>query len=532
MHRLRNLVPRVLIGLLACAALSPAAALGADRILWNEQFPEGILSANLDGTGASNLSIAGAHSDGPFGLAIDSLTGRAYWPNADGSDTISFANLDGSGGGDLNTTGAAVDRPMGVAIDPEARRIYWGNTGAVPGISFAKLDGSGGGDLDVGGAPIGFPFAVAIDPAAGRIYWGDGIADAISFAALDGTGASGTLDTDGVIDGPRGLAIDAAAGRIYWINAGADSSIWSAKLDGTDDARLASAGARVAGPQGLAIDPAAGRIYWGENGGVNVAFARLDGSGGGDLITGKGGSSAYPALLLTPRSLTPPSITGGSDTDPLLTCTDGTWAPDLPGSFLYQAPQGVSLQWSRDGVDIAGATEITLPPDTTGGTYRCRVTAENAAGGASQTSAPHVVPSPAPPVGPGPGSPPVAPGPLAAFDPDARVTISLVANRIPARGPVVVRIVNANPFAVGVALSGQTTKPIAKGRRVKIASQTVTLAANAQQTLTLKLSKPLRRLLTRKRRLSLALKAVLTDPAGTTRTIERTIAPKLLVKKR
>ena len=517
--------------LLVCAALAPSAALGADRVYWNDQSDDDIAFANLDGSGGGDLSTGSAHDDGPSGLAIDSAAGRIYWANSGGSDTISFANLDGSGGGDLNTDGATVDQPLAVAIDPEARRIYWGNTGAAPTISFAKLDGSGGGDLDVGAAPIGFPFALAIDPAAGRIYWGDGLTGTISFAKLDETGG-GELDTDGVIDGPRGVAIDAAAGRIHWINAGGDLSIWSAKLDGTDDVRLASAGATVAAPQGLAIDPAAERIYWGEEGGVTLASARLDGSGGTNLVTSTiGSSSGYPALLMTPEPVVPPSITGGTDEEPLLTCTEGEWAPDLAGSFLYQAPQSLSFQWSRDGADIAGATEITLPPDTTGGTYRCRVTAENAAGAGSQVSAPqNVPPVGAPPAGPGPGSPPVGPAPLAAFGADVRVT--LVASRIPARGPVVLRIANANAFAVGVTLSGRTTKRLANGRRVKVASRTVTLAANTRQTIELQLPQRLQRRLIRKRSLSLVLKAVVTDPAGNGRTIERTVTPKRRIKQR
>ena len=57
------------------------------------------------------------------------------------------------------------------------------------------------------------------------------------------------------------MAIDPAAGRIYWAN-DTDNTISYAKLDGSGGGQLDISGANPDGPYGLAIDAATGRIYW------------------------------------------------------------------------------------------------------------------------------------------------------------------------------------------------------------------------------------------------------------------------------
>jgi len=275
---------------------------------------------------------------------------RVYWANL-GADKISFANLDGSGGGgDLSTGGATVSGPIGVAIDPAAGRIYWANTGT-DAISFANLDGSGGGDLSTSGATMSNPIGVAIDPAAGRIYWANAVADKISFANLDGSGGGGDLSTSGAtVSLPVGVAIDPAAGRIYWANAGTDA----------------------------------------------ISFANLDGSGGGGDLSTSGATVSdpnFPALLRAPSGAGAPAITGASAPGSALSCSQGSWAPDLLGSFLYRAPRSFAYQWTLDGSDIAGATASSYTAFVAGD-YRCRVTASNQAGAGSQTSAAHAVSPP------------------------------------------------------------------------------------------------------------------------------------------
>lgn len=388
------------LAILAGALCATAAAQAADRAYWSNAGGPGIdiSFANLDGSGGGDLDTSGAaQACCASGAAIDLAAGRIYWAN-DGADTISFANLDGSGGGgDLDTAGATVDAAYGVAIDPVARRIYWPNLAGK--ISFAGLDGGGGGDLDTTGATVSSPQGLAVDPAAGRVYWtnngaGPGTA-AISFVDL-GTGMGDDLDTTGAtVSQPEGVAIDPAAGRIYWTNYFA-GRISFANLDGSGGGDLATGGATLLGPVGAAIDPPAGRIYWANYNGDTISFADLNRGGGADLRTAGATVSApnFVALVQSPRAAGAPAIAGGTEPVATLSCSDGSWAPDLAGAFLYRSPTGFSRQWTLDGTDIAGATTNSLDASIAGD-YRCRVTAANPAGAASQTSEAHALTVPA-----------------------------------------------------------------------------------------------------------------------------------------
>ena len=364
--------------------LPPATA---DRVYWTNELTSEISFANLDGTGGGDLSTGGvALPNNPTGVALDPRAGRVYWANA-GDDHISFAELDGSAAGDLNTTGATVVSPEGVAVDSAAGRIYWANGGDGK-ISFANLDGSGGGDLNTAGATATFPGGVAIDPAAGRIYWAN--PGAIAFANLDGSGG-GDLNTAGAtLNFPHGVAIDPADGRIYWANEGANT-ISFANLDGSGGGDLSTAGATVDAPEGVAVDAAAGRIYWANLSAPGISYANLNGSGGGgEITTPSAMGDEYPVLLQAAVGAGSPAIAGGATPGSLLACTQGTWAPDLLGSFLYRSPGSFAYQWSVGGIDIPGATSSFYVAPAPG-SYTCRVTASNPAGSAAQTSTAHAV---------------------------------------------------------------------------------------------------------------------------------------------
>jgi len=519
----------VLSSLAVCAALSPTAALGADSIYWADPTigKSKILLANLDGTNPVTLATTGVTLAKPSGSAIDSVSGRIYWTDLL-RDKISFANLDGSGGDDLEIEGTAISSPQGLAIDPVARRIYWANTGDGT-IKFADLDGRNGGEVNTDGAtgPVE-PVGVTIDPTARRIYWGD--LDTIGFANLDGSGGGDVVTGKATVAEAFGVAIDPTAGRIYWANLAANR-ISFANLDGSGGEDLDTGAGTVLSPTGLAIDPTAGRIYWANTGPSRIAFANLDDSGtGGVLVNGTADDdSAFPVLLLSPRPEATPAIAGAANVGSVLSCSEGAWASDLIESLLYRAPQSFAFQWSRNGDDIAGADQSTLTADSTGD-YRCRVTAQNHAGAATQTSGPHAVaPASEPrPTTPGPGDPGPSdpgPGPLAAFGSATRVKLTLATNRISRRGRIAIRIANANAFAITGTLTGRTARPIATAhkRRIALKATTFDLAANAKRTVELTLPKALRRLLAHRHKLSLALALTVTDPAGNHRTVKKTV---------
>ena len=71
----------VLIGV--CAAIivgAASSARAADRVYWDDFNGTGIAFANLDGSGGHDLNLTGpATLRPPFGLAVDSATGRIYW---------------------------------------------------------------------------------------------------------------------------------------------------------------------------------------------------------------------------------------------------------------------------------------------------------------------------------------------------------------------------------------------------------------------------------------------------------------------
>jgi DNA-binding beta-propeller fold protein YncE len=360
-----------------------------DRVYWTNNIGNTISFTNLDGSGGGDLAISGTTPYEPHGVAIDSAAGRIYWADY-GDNKISYANLDGSGGGNLVTTGATVFGPVGVAIDPGAGRIYWANQLGGK-ISFANLDGSGGGDINTTGATIGQPHGVAIDRAADRIYWANYSAGKISFANLDGSGG-GDINTAGAtVTQPNGVAIDAAAGRIYWANRAAGISY--ANVNGSGGGgNLATTGATVDGPYGLSLDPTAGRVYWGNYNANRLSYADLAGGGGGNLST-SGASpngTVFPIVLRTPSGTGAPAISGSSMVGSTLSCSQGSWAADLLGAFLYRAPQTFAYQWNRDGTSIGGATTSSYAA-AAAGQYSCTVSASNRAGTVSQTSAPFAV---------------------------------------------------------------------------------------------------------------------------------------------
>jgi hypothetical protein len=327
------------------------------------------------------------------------LTGDGvFWSNYP-DNSISYANLDGSGGGDVDTTGATTAGIQGLDLEPGAGRIWWANANADV-ISYANLDGSGGGDLDTTGATLDSPLGVAIDLAGGKVWWANYDGDAsgsppISYASLDGSGG-GNLDSVGSaqVNNPLWPAIDSSTGRIWWTNASDGTAIPSAGMGGAGDGSNLDATELGSGtPYGLSIDSDAGRIWWADTNGEGIFSTKMDGSGGDarlDVGAADLNTPGFPVLLKRATGTGDPVVTGGSAAGSTLSCSQGTWASDPTGAFLYRPTGTITRQWSRDGTDIPGATASSLSASSDGD-YRCRETSTNQAGSASQTSAPHAV---------------------------------------------------------------------------------------------------------------------------------------------
>jgi DNA-binding beta-propeller fold protein YncE len=509
----------------AWAALLPAAAHGADRIYWGNERSNTIAFANPDGSGAGGtLNTTGATLASPFGLAVDPVGGRLYWGNED-DGTIGFARLDGTGGGGTLTTGGTA--PTGafqIAVDPVGRRLY--GVTASGAIASSNLDGSDARTVVANDVRVNFRGGFALDLAAGRIYWpvsaaAGGQNEGISFASLDGNGGVQALNIAGATldlqEYPNGVAVDTAAGRAYWADvpccATTGGRISFANLNGSGGGDLNTAGATVARPSGIAVDHAAGRLYWASisRDGPKISFARLDGSGGGDLNTvgAPVDGASSPVLVLDPRAVASPLVTSADGLR--LACSQGSWAPDDVGARLYVAPRGFSYRWTRDRRPIAGATRSTLRASAAGD-YRCQVTATNVAGATTQASRPYV------------------PRILGSR---TKLTLGLATARIPVRGPLAVRVANANGFAVTGTLAARTTKRLSgrHGRVVELHAVRFTVAAHARKTLKLRLPLPLQRVLGMQHKLSLTLSVAVTDLLHHRRTVAKAVAPRLATAK-
>ena len=139
------------------------------------------------------------------------------------------------------------------------------------------------------------------------------------------------------------------------------------------------------------------------------------------------------------------------------------------------------------------------------------------------------------------------------FGAKTQVTVRLPARRIPGRGPVKVVVANKNSFAVSARLSIRylTRRVRARGslavavsndndfsaagrllaqasrRGLVVKSKPFSVGAHAKKRVDLKLSKPIRRLLKKKHKLSVRFTLKVSDPAGNKRTLSKKVVLKL-----
>ncbi len=158
-------------------------------------------------------------------------------------------------------------------------------------------------------APVLVLLLASVAHGAERIYWGnyDDPAFALSYANVDGSGGA-DLPTPGVPkDGPQGFSLNPATGTLYWANygeqpygagEGAGTSLAFAQLDGSGGGLIPTEPGTVQGPHGTAIDQAAGRIFWTNQGDDTIRYANLNGSGGGVLNTANATVSGPRGLAL------------------------------------------------------------------------------------------------------------------------------------------------------------------------------------------------------------------------------------------
>jgi hypothetical protein len=360
--------------LIAVVWLAPAA-LASDSIYWSSyRDGGGIRIGGLDGTGARDLVTP---ESSPEGIAIDPAAGKIYWADTT-SGAIRVANLDGSGVQNLYTSES---RPSGVAIDPGTGKIYWANavhnTGA---IRVGNLDGSGTPQSLF--SDESYPVGVTIDPAAGKIYWGTYEGFRIRVGNLNGTGARDLFSSTEYY--PTGIVVDDAAGKIYWADE-FQGLIRVGNLDGTGATNLFATDGGVGQIGGLALDPGTGKLYWGDAQTQTIEVANANGTGTPQALFGTEPNAWWVALLRAPAGTGAPQVTGSGNPGAPLSCSQGSWAGDVPNMLFYRAPRTFAYQWFVNGAIIPGAMATTYTPPAAG-RYTCRVTASNQAGSTSQSS--------------------------------------------------------------------------------------------------------------------------------------------------
>lgn len=393
-------------GIVACALSAllwmASAAQASELLYWDNYHDSTVSFASIDGSGGGPLNLTGVTLNNPEGMAYDPVTNRLFVASSSGgpgeTGQIVFVNLDGSGATTFSPPGAPIDVPEGIVVDPVKRMIFWANTGTAPSkgsIAWANLDGSAGGILNPSGATLEAPYRLTLDPVGGRVYWANSTPspEIISFANVNNSGG-GDLNIAGATapTSASGFAADPAGGRLYWINA-STKKLSFANLTGGGGGDVGLTGATYNQPYGLALDPTIGQLYWGNYGLAKertgaIGFVGTGGSGGGGIspLTAPVNGVQDPVIIKSPSGTAAPQVTRSKKSRSSLLCSNGGWAADFAGSFVYQSPHTFAFQWTRNGKAVTGATAATLEAKSAG-KYACLVTVTNPAGSASQTSA-------------------------------------------------------------------------------------------------------------------------------------------------
>ncbi len=213
------------------------------------------------------------------------------------------------------------------------------------------------------------------------------MAGKISFAFLNDNDG-GDLDHRSDRHRPEGVAIDSGTQQDLLGATRTQHDLDSPTSTGSVAAVTPTAGASrrwsVVGSQ--STSSTVGSI--GQTGEAQIAFANLDGSGGGKhlyLTDSPSSKRVADPRSSNRRAGTPPTVTGASVAPPCSYVRRACGGRDLLRSLLYQAPQNFSFAWPKNGVADC-RSNVEHDHGNIRRTYGCHVTATNFAGSTTQTS--------------------------------------------------------------------------------------------------------------------------------------------------
>ncbi|MBL4885479.1 MAG: PEP-CTERM sorting domain-containing protein [Planctomycetaceae bacterium] len=187
-----------------------------------------IRKMNYDGSGIETVLSGLNH--GAYGFALDQSNGKMYF--GDHPDGIFTANMDGTGKSALANT-AALRHTHDIEISNSQSKVYYTNAehtqfNGFNGVRRSNLDGSDVEDLvSFSGQNMG-ALHLALDEGLGKMYYTSLVLDSIWKSNLDGSDSELVLSgINEVLD----IELDATTGKMYWTTS---TLLQRANLDGTD----------------------------------------------------------------------------------------------------------------------------------------------------------------------------------------------------------------------------------------------------------------------------------------------------------
>ncbi len=335
----------------------------------------------------------GAFATGPAAIATDS-SGNLYASDINNNRIQKFDSAHGfvaAWGGDVIQSGHPGDTGNGFEICTVEADCKAGGAGSLGGVMSAPegiaVHGSEVYVGDVGNARMQrFDTSGIWERAWGYDVVGGG-GTGFEFCTVAADCKNGVPGgAAGQINGGYGLAVD-AAGNVY------EADLQNVRIQEFDagGAFLAAWGKDVdsAAGTGFEICTVAANCQAGSAGGLGGEMDSPFGVAAGpqnavyvaDRNNNRIQRFADSPPPVAPHNTALPTISGTAAAGHALTCNKGTWSGSNPITYTYR--------WLRNGTVIAGASASTYTVKSTdaGKVIKCRVTAHNAAGTATATSA-------------------------------------------------------------------------------------------------------------------------------------------------